>query len=490
MEQADTLARLVRRALDEDPRIVARSREPIPPDRLRGEYGKIRAFLTARHGEGDLVALYLEKDYLYLLTILACIEVGMTFIPLRVEWPLSRVDQIQRLSGFKTLLTDELIGRVLESPAATAHGDRRFDVSGSKALYVMFTSGSTGEPKGVIIERKAYENFVGWVDGCFHEIGPDDRVLCSTDFTFDVSFVDVALLLTRKPAVYMSDFRDDIFRLLKELDSLQISVIATVPNNLSMILTDRLAGRADLSHLKHVLVAGSRFTLGLWKQIKRHLPGAQTHNCYGPTEATIYCIVKKLAMDEQTDAVGENVSIGTAIPGCIATLRDAGLNTVPRGEQGDLYIGGVQIMRSYVNPSARTDSIVEIDGERFYRTGDVAFQDDRGEFYVVGRSDDTLKVAGQRTNLSDVDAYVQRLEYIRSCATIAVPDPQKEYKLFLYVVLATPKDPKEIQEDLRGVLLKHQLPQRVEIMEQLPLNNSGKIDKKALLRRHEGARTT
>src|SRR5207244_3802885 len=134
--------------------------------------------------------------------------------------------------------------------------------------------------------RSAYENFLGWCGAFFRDIGPGDRLLNSTDYTFDVSLAEVALALTRRPAFLCSRFRDDLFTLLAELHELRVSIVATVPNNLMMLLDERWMERADLSGLRHALIAGSRFPLALSRQFRTFLPRARVYNCYGPPAAT------------------------------------------------------------------------------------------------------------------------------------------------------------------------------------------------------------
>jgi len=471
----------VRNFMESPGSIYARGGAAVTAGTLQREYRRIRACFLTRCADSSIVALYLEKDYRYLLSLLACMEIGLTYIPLRREWPDSRIEQIRRLSNFTLLLTDALVEEAIASEAPPVSRNS-FAIAADKPLYIMFTSGSTGEPKGAIIERHACENFFEWLDAYLPGINPQDRLLNSTDFTFDVSLVDVGLLLLKRPGFFLSDFRDDFFRLLGELDAYRISVIATVPNNFSMMLSDRLAGRADLSSLRHVLIAGSRFPYGLYQAFRKHLAAARIYNCYGPTEATVYCIVKALEMNEAGDLAGQNVSIGVPIANCDVLLLDPEQKPVGTNQEGEIYIGGRQLMRSYLNNAVESErSLCVIQGKRYYRSGDMAFRDGRGELYVIGRADDTIKISGQRVNLSDVEAYVQRLNYVNGAAVVAVPHAQKEYLMYLFVVLNTPKEPQAILSDLKEVLLKHQLPHKIRILEQFPQNNSGKTCKKTLL---------
>lgn len=476
---------LIRRSIERflfehAPRVRDLGHREVPPDRLRSEYLALRAHLLRNFAPGDRVALLLTRDYRYFLCLLACMETGIVFVPLRVEWPEARIRQIDGIVGFAAILDDGAVERMASQPAR-GQAPEPPAMKGEQPLYCLFTSGTTGMPKGVVIRRAAYENFLRWTDTYFHSIGPEDRLLNSTDFTFDVSLAEVAIALTRRAQFLCSRFRDDLFTLLTELHELKVSVVTTVPNNFAMLLDERLMERADLSALRHALIAGSRFPVKLSRQFRRFLPRTRVHNCYGPTEATIYCLARELDGDERGFVVEDTVSVGTALPGCLALIVDEKLQPVAPPGRGELLIGGAQVMDGYLNdPAATRAALLEIDGVRYYRTGDLAFQDADGQYFVAGRSDDTVKVSGQRVNLSDIDGYVHKLEFVRSCATIAIEDELRGALLVLFVVPARPVTKEAAFAALREVLPRHQLPQEIRFMENLPVNNSGKVSKRSL----------
>lgn len=475
------IRRLIQRFLfDETPRLHDLEYRPVPEEVVRAEFLALRGHLSRHHSPGERVALRLTRDYRYLLCLLACMDTGVVFVPLRVEWPEARVRQIDGIVGFAATLDDESVQRIVSQGVGTG-GAARPALASTDPLYCLFTSGTTGMPKGVVISRGAYESFLAWTDGYFASIGPEDRILNSTDFTFDVSMAEVAIALTRRAQFFCSRFRDDLFTLLGELSELRITVAATVPNNLTMLLDERLMERADLSALRHALIAGSRFPVKLTRQFRRFLPHTHVHNCYGPTEATIYCLARELSGAEEDFVADDTVSVGTPLPGCTALIVDDELRRLHAPARGELLIGGAQLMDGYLgNETATRAALVEIDGARYYRTGDIAFQDGTGQYFVTGRNDDTVKVSGQRVNLSDIDGYVQRLAFVRSCATIAIEDEMRGAILVLFVVASAPMTKDGAYESLREVLPRHQMPHDIRFVENLPLNNSGKVSKRAL----------
>jgi len=473
-------AKLIRQYIDDGPAIYDMGGLVVDPTTLAREYHALRQRFYQYAARGEWVALQMRKGYRYFLAILACMETGTTFIPLRTNWPESRVKQIYSLSGYRLIVTDEIYERILSEPVKESADEIPLDAN--RPLYCIFTSGTTGEPKGCVIPRSAYENFLGWVETFFADIEATDRLLNSTDYTFDVSLAEVAIALMRRPAFYCSQFENDLFLLLQELHEFRITVVATVPNNLMLLLDKRLLERADLSALKHALIAGARFPLALVRQFRDLLPTVRIYNCYGPTEATIYCLARELVGPEHAFVSNEVVSVGGAIEGCGALIVDESLMKVAPGEKGELLIGGRQLMLGYINnPDATVKAMVEVDGRNYYRTGDLAFCDSRGDYYVAGRNDDTVKVAGQRVNLSDIDAYIQKLEFVAACATVAINDPVRGVRLILYLVPRLPTTREHAMEELAAVLVPSQIPQELIFCTDLPVNNSGKICKRSLL---------
>jgi len=200
----------IQRYFKSDPKVWGSDYRQVPVEKLIDEYAAIQRYLLSNYSTGTRVAIFLSRDYRYFLTLLACMDTGVVFIPLRTEWPKARIEQIQQISGFEILLTDPMLDKVI-CEAKNDDGDSYAlpEISSEQPLYCLFTSGTTGAPKGVLIRRAAYENFLRWCNDYFVDIGEGDRLLNSTDYTFDVALAEVALALTRRVAFYCSNFRND-----------------------------------------------------------------------------------------------------------------------------------------------------------------------------------------------------------------------------------------------------------------------------------------
>lgn len=450
----------------------------LSPQKVRDEYSAIKNYLLAHTGTEEIIAIKATKDYRYLLTVLSCWEIGRTYIPMMVDYPDHRVQQIREDSHFKLLVTDEFMQEMIKAQLP----ERAVAAIDCEATsYIIFTSGSTGKPKGVMIPRKALTNFTQWVGEEFKHVTANDHMLQVTEFTFDIVLTDVALFLQRNVPVHFSNFNNDLFRLAYEVETYGITTLSTVPNNLSMLLSDVMKDRVNLSKLSTLMIAGARFSYGLYQKCRTRL-GTHIHlyNLYGPTESTVYSHGKKMTFRELEDCSGLNVAIGKPLPNVTAVVVKEGVVRKTK-EEGELLLGGVQLLSRYMNePEKTVQALINFQGQTYYRTGDIAFCDERGDYYVIGRLDDTIKVRGFRINLLDIDSYIQKLPYIEDVATIAIPHEVAENQTIAFMRLKEPKSVKEIKKDLLQYLLDYQIPEKIIFVESYPVNSSGKIDKKVL----------
>lgn len=446
----------------------------IPQELLVLEYERIKQFISSSCLHDPYIAIKAQKNYRYMLSMIACMEIGIPYIPMKYDYPDNRVSQICDDAKFKTILDDKLLEEICSKKS-----DQKIiykEVSAKDPLYAIFTSGSTGKPKGVVIPRSAGANFSSWVLEYFSEVKNDDKILQTSQFTFDISLVDVALFLSRDVGIYFSEFEQDIFKLAYEIEEYQINFLVTVPNNVNMLLDDFLIGRVNYKSLSDLIICGSRFSNGLHAKCSKYLKeqGTRIYNGYGPTESTVFSHVKKIKLDE-SDFSNNTVSIGPAISGVRAILKDK-----------ELLLSGQQLMSGYMNDPQKTDEVfIHIDGVKYYKTGDISFRDENEEYYITGRLDDTIKYRGFRINLLDIDSYISKLDYVKEVTTIAIADELKENLTVCYVVLKEEKEIKQIKADLASDLLDYQIPEKFFVIDSLPTNVSGKICKKQLKQLYE-----
>ncbi|MEA3314778.1 MAG: AMP-binding protein [Campylobacterota bacterium] len=450
------------------------------------EYKKIKSYILHNFKGNEKLGIYLDKNYSYVITMLCSIELGITFIPLNKKWPDERNQLIINVSNCDYVISDsdlEFNSNIISYKTIQEYNIKESNnnfINLNNPIYVIFTSGSTGIPKGVEISRSAYENFTKWVNSYFNRILNKDRILNTADFTFDLSMLDIALLLSKELNFYISSFDNNTFKLLFEIEKYKISTIATVPNNINMLLSKDILKRGNISSLKYLLLGGARFSYGLYLNIIEKLNQFQVYNLYGPTEATVYCSAINL-IDNKEEIFENSVSVGKPIDNMEIKIFNENSTIMPSYSKGEVYISGIQVMNKYINNKEQNKKVlVSIDSKLYYKTGDIGFIDENGNLFVVGRIDDTIKVKGYRINLSDIDSIITKLDFIEDCATISIEDKNQENKLITYFKLNKNISIKEIYKELNLVLINYQIPQEINIIKKFPLNTSGKISKKDL----------
>jgi len=478
---------IVSNYFDQDNNLYDKDFTAINPEEVRNQYLLFKGYLNQRYRAGDKIAIYLDKDYRYVILMLVCLELGLTFIPLNKKQPKKRAIDIVKISKPNLLINDEigdfeceqvLLNRMLDTDNAESQLPTK--IPEDNIAYIIFTSGSTGEPKGVMIKRKSYANFIYWVNQYFSKINSNDRLLNTADFTFDLSLIDIALLLSKNIHLFISNFNGNIFELMLEIESEKITSMATVPNNFQMLLSRGIYDRGDIGSLRHLLIGGARFSYGLYSKFKENMKSVDIYNLYGPTEATVYCSVKKIEFDD-TDSIENNISAGKPILNTDIKIVDEHNTDVDKRQIGELLVGGIQVMDGYVNNKGTNERVLlTINNKIYYKTGDLAFFDYNDNIFIVGRSDDSLKVDGYRVNLSDIDSNIQKLEYVDECATIAIEDKIKENILIGFLKVSQDIEKSAVFSDLKTIMNSYQIPKRIFFLDEFPLNRSGKICKKTL----------
>jgi D-alanine--poly(phosphoribitol) ligase subunit 1 len=406
------------------------------------------------------------------------------YVPLRTSWPDARTQEIRDLVGIDIVIDSDLHARIVDDEIWVGPAPPPCEAAASPTspAYIITTSGTTGRPKAVVISREAIENFYAWLATYVTDIDSGDRMLMITDFTFDISHIDVCLLLHKRLSMYFSKFNKNlnIFSLAAEIGNDKITVLNTVPNNCTLLLQDAIVKRAEFSSLTHLILGGARFSSGTYSAVFGHLSNVHVYNMYGPTEATVYSHVAKLTGNVDVDMIDNNVTTGLPILNMHACLVDPDDRVIePAAVNGHLLLSGVQLINCYFQDEERTnDAIVEIEGTRFYRTGDLAYRVINGRFFVVGRMDDTIKRRGFRVNLLDIDSYIQRLAAVQDSKTIAIPSELHENLLVSFVIPVDDISAALLLESLKDILPTHQLPDEIQYLDSFPLNNSERSPRK------------
>ncbi|MAX65666.1 MAG: AMP-binding protein [Bacteriovoracaceae bacterium] len=447
---------------------------------FRSEYKKLRAYISQQVTPRGAVGIKLSKNPRFLMTILACMDAGVPYVPMRENYPQNRIDQIQAETNFSLLLDEEKFLEIIQN---NYQDQLLIKHSPEDTLYTICTSGSTGKPKAVIAPRRAITDFWNWCDKYFAEINSEDRILQVADFTFDISLIDVGLFLHKGSCLHFSNFTGNIFTLALEIEQKEITFLNTVVNNFNMLLEDSVYSRANLSSLKTVVMGGARFTTGLYNKCVEHFSQVNVHNLYGVTEVPVYSHAKKMSF-KSSDLDNHNISVGTPLGSTTAIIVSDGTK-LGFNQKGELLLGGGQLMKGYANdPQKTAEVLVNFENNLYYKTGDIAYQTENGEFYIVGRLDDTIKYRGYRINLLDIDSYIQNLPYVENAVSFAIPNELTQNTTICYIQLKQEKEIKSIKKDMANILLDYQIPEKIFLVDSFPLNDNGKICKKTLKSYH------
>jgi len=469
---------------------------------------------------GERVALFLTKSPWAVVSMLATLKAGCIYVPIDIASPAARVRRIVRSAEPRLVLAsqaardllDDLVeegdldgvpvGSIDPTPLAGRRVHSVFtrsDWSGYAAsplgsrgssddiVHLLFTSGSTGAPKGVMITHANVASFITWATGYFG-MTASDRISGHPPLVFDLSTFDIYGTLSVGAELHLVPPETNLVphKLAELIRSSQLTQWFSVPSTMTYMAKFDALGRGDFPALKRVLWCGEVLptpTLLYWME---RLPGVQFTNLYGPTEATIassYYTVPELPRSET-----EKIPIGTACAGEELLLLDQTLRPAPVGEIADLYIAGAGLSPGYWRDQEKTrtaflpDPRSDDPAARIYRTGDLAMMTPDGMFHFVGRADSQIKSRGYRIELGEIEAALNSLAGLRECAVIGVSTGDFDNTAICCAyATADGTGASHLRGELRRLVPSYMLPSRWKEFDHLPKNSNGKIDR-AMLR--------
>lgn len=444
---------------------------------------------------GEPVALLLNKDIQTLVWILAIWKVGALYVPIDPGAPPQKIKRVFEVCGMRwTVLDTRLhphfeqvcpdVGVIDRSSYMEGSLSENFycEPAGAEQLaYMIFTSGSTGLPKGVAISRRSLSCFVAWTR---RSLGIESGMIALNiaDFSFDQSVMDIAFLLGCGVSLHLYAEHKDPLSISGYLCNHGIQVISTVPTVFGLLFDEQFElGTADFQSLRKVFIGGAACPEPYVTAFHRLMPGADVYNMYGPTEVTVYCLFHAFSRSELMHGV-KAVELGRPLPGHEAWLIDEDGNEVR--ERGELVVKGPQVMLGYWgNPGQSAEVLLTMgDGQRGYRTGDIVRLTDDGRFLFTGRKNETIKSGGYRIDLGEIEAALMSCPGVVHAAAVAIPHVLLENIIHVFVSQGARGgvDERVVREHCSRIIPDYMQPQHVHFLSTLPLNASGKIDKKHL----------
>ncbi|ANN77240.1 non-ribosomal peptide synthetase [Bordetella flabilis] len=471
----------------------------------------------ARHGAGPetRIGVLARRSLDLPVLLLAILQSGAAYVPLDPDHPAARLADVARRADLQfvvrscaadvTLVSEtsvlDLDALLTEDAAsmraAPAAPDATVATTAPDALaYILFTSGTTGRPKGVGITHGALARRLAWMQREY-SLSADETLLQKTPMGFDVSVWEIFWPLTQGARLAIADPEDhrDPARLAALVHRHGVSTLHFVPSMLERFLEQ--ADDAQCASLTRLFSGGEALARPLCDRVLARWPNIRFDNRYGPTEALINATAWRCVSD-----AGHTVPIGRPLPDTAIHILDDALNAVPVGVAGHLHIGGATLARGYLDdPGLTADRFIPDPhgkGRRLYRSGDLARWRADGALEYLGRADDQVKIRGHRIEVGEVQAQLRELDLVRDAAVIAHAGPDGLLRLVAYVVpaetaahdraatgtaasaCAAVPAVTAIREAMARRVPSHMVPALVMVLEALPLTPTGKLDRAAL----------
>lgn len=448
---------------------------------------------------GDVVGIFNNKSPDGIAVILACLKVGAVYTNLDLSSPADRLHKmletcrpallfldhhsgVEPPRGFTVLKAAELDEQFKEQSAADLETSAR--VTGADPAYIMFTSGSTGFPKGAVMSHGNVLNLIQWARGTF-AITTDDRLTNVNPIYFDNSVFDLysALFNGASLCPLTTEFTRDAAKLVAAVNELKCTLWFSVPSLLVYLLTMRALTSRDFPAMTRIGFGGEGFPKARLKELYSLFGDrAQLLNVYGPTECTCICSSYRITAAD-VEEQGQLAPLGQIAPNFAYHIDPLEASDPDFGE---LLLGGPNVGLGYYNDPERTaQSFVQHPADSryrdlMYRTGDLVRRGEDGNLHFCGRTDNQIKHMGYRIELEEVEAAFNSLDYVNEVGVVYQRIQEGMGQIVAFVSCAALIDRQTLAADVKAKLPPYMVPKRIEVMEVLPKNANGKIDRTKL----------
>jgi amino acid adenylation domain-containing protein len=469
-----------------------------------------------RHGvqASDRVGICARKSIAGLVSIFGILKAGAAYVPVAADAPDPQNACIFSDCSVKALLVDRSIlkqlregsrghdlGVAQDCAALSPYGDelalvgvhreQNPAVARPGALdnlaYILYTSGSTGTPKGIMHSHSSALSFVDWCSKTF-EPAQGDRFSSHAPFHFDLSIFDVYVAVKHGATLVL--IGDEVGKQAAHLAALiaeqRVSIWYSTPSVLRLLVEYGRMERHDYSRLRLILFAGEVFPYRHLRALLGQLPNRRYFNLYGPTETNVctFCEISRECSGDQTGPT----SIGRACSGTLTRVMHENGHEVRPGEEGELYVSGATVMLGYWNqPDLDAEAfLVDGEGRRWYKTGDLVKEADTGDYLFLGRRDRMVKRRGFRIELGEVESLLYRHPLVTEVAVIAFADQEDNVQIKAFLCCAEEKPPSlvTLKRFCAENLPSYLIPDQFSFLKAIPKTSTDKIDYQSLMRAH------
>ena len=467
---------------------------PDKPAHLSGErvltYGELlarsnalAAWLDKELGESRApVAVHGHKEPEMLIAFLGAVKSGRPYVPIDISIPAQRVERIVANAAAAITLTPARVAEISNEPrdAKPRHA------KGDDPFYILFTSGSTGEPKGVIITHANLGHFVAWMLAEQNFVTGGETFLNQAPFSFDLSVMDLYASLVTGSTLF-SITKDHVANLKSLYEAFRVSALTTwvsTPSFAQMCMIERTFAEPMLPTLRRFLFCGETLAPETASQLLERFPQAEVWNTYGPTEATV--ATTSVRITREVVKKWSPLPVGAAMPGTRVVILGENGGRVPDGERGQIVIAGPNVSPGYLGRDDLTaKAFFNYDGAPAYRTGDWG-RERETQIFFEGRMDSQVKVNGYRIELGDLEANLRALPEIADAVVLPVEKQGRIDALAAIVVLAVEKTGSDfaftaqLKTRLGERLPAYMVPRKFLYVEAFPMTANGKADRRKL----------
>ena len=439
---------------------------------------KLAAYLSQQFAfdKEDFIGIKLGKSEWIMISILSILKNGAAYVPIDPAYPQERINYIEKDSNCKIIIDEKTIESFIETKDSYSSSFITKAVEPNNLAYVMYTSGSTGNPKGVMVEHKSIVRLVK--DTNFYQFSEESTLLSTGAFSFDATTLEYwgPLLNGAKLIICRREELLDADALQGLITKLGVKVMWFTAGWLHQLVDDKIE---LFTGLDTVIAGGDRLSPVHISRLRQEYPDLTIINGYGPTENTTFSLTHNI------QEVGDDIPIGLPINNSTVYILDDKLQLVPEGVVGEICLGGDGLSRGYLNRTQLTaEKFVKHpfnnnNNNRIYRTGDLGRWSSEGYVEFIGRKDNQVKIRGNRIELGEIENQIKQISGIQD-AVVLVKEVSSAKELAAYFVADNTVTASEIRADLKRKLPEFMVPSYFMKLEELPLTTNGKVDKKSL----------